>query len=51
LCNSCIIFDNSSQTAPTTVVFESGSRITLDKWNKVITEVAKANVVAYNRPG
>ncbi|KQV46606.1 MULTISPECIES: alpha/beta fold hydrolase [unclassified Duganella] len=38
--------------APATVVFENGSRITLDKWDKVILEVAKeATVFAYNRPG
>ncbi len=38
--------------APATVVFENGSRNTLDKWNKVIPEVAKeATVFAYNRPG
>lgn len=38
--------------APATVVFENGSRITLDKWDKVIPEVAKeATVFAYNRPG
>lgn len=38
--------------APATVVFENGSRITLDKWDKVIPEIAKeANVFAYNRPG
>lgn len=38
--------------APATVVFENGSRNTLDKWEKVIPEVAKeANVFAYNRPG
>jgi pimeloyl-ACP methyl ester carboxylesterase len=35
-----------------TVVFENGSRNTLDKWDKVIPEVAKeATVFAYNRPG
>ncbi|XLZ72272.1 alpha/beta hydrolase family protein [Massilia sp. SR12] len=38
-------------TAPT-VVFENGSRSTLDKWDKVIADVAKeATVFAYNRPG
>lgn len=38
--------------APSTVVFENGSRITLDKWDKVIAEVAKESTVfAYNRPG
>ncbi|WP_426342244.1 alpha/beta fold hydrolase [Pseudoduganella sp. S-14] len=38
--------------APATVVFENGSRITLDKWDKVIAEVAKESTVfAYNRPG
>ncbi|MGW8391488.1 alpha/beta fold hydrolase [Pseudoduganella sp. HUAS MS19] len=38
--------------APATVVFENGSRITLDKWDKVIQEVGKeATVFAYNRPG
>ncbi|SFF82414.1 alpha/beta hydrolase fold [Duganella sp. CF458] len=37
---------------PATVVFENGSRNTLDKWDKVIPEVAKeATVFAYNRPG
>lgn len=35
-----------------TVVFENGSRSTLDKWDKVIAEVAnEATVFAYNRPG
>lgn len=35
-----------------TVIFENGSRNTLDKWDKVIPEVAKdATVFAYNRPG
>jgi pimeloyl-ACP methyl ester carboxylesterase len=38
--------------AAATVVFENGSRNTLDKWDKVIPEVAKeASVFAYNRPG
>lgn len=38
--------------ATATVVFENGSRNTLDKWSKVIPEVAKeATVFAYNRPG
>lgn len=38
--------------APATVVFENGSRITLDKWDKVIQQVGKeATVFAYNRPG
>jgi len=38
--------------APSTVVFENGSRITLDKWDKVIAEVSKESTVfAYNRPG
>ena len=38
--------------APSTVVFENGSRITLDKWDKVIAEVTKESTVfAYNRPG
>jgi pimeloyl-ACP methyl ester carboxylesterase len=42
----------SKPGAPATVVFENGSRITFDKWDKVIPEVAKeANVFAYNRPG
>ncbi|WP_348695613.1 alpha/beta hydrolase family protein [Duganella fentianensis] len=39
-------------TAPYTVVFENGSRVTLDKWDKVIEGVApQASVFAYNRPG
>ncbi|MYM38355.1 alpha/beta fold hydrolase [Duganella qianjiadongensis] len=38
--------------APYTVVFENGSRVTLDKWDKVIEGVApQASVFAYNRPG
>jgi pimeloyl-ACP methyl ester carboxylesterase len=38
--------------APATVIFENGSRNTLDKWDKVIPLVAKdATVFAYNRPG
>jgi len=35
-----------------TVIFENGSRNTLDKWEKVLPLVAKeATVFAYNRPG
>lgn len=35
-----------------TVVFENGSRETLDKWDKVIPAIARdATVFAYNRPG
>lgn len=38
--------------AAATVVFENGSRSTMDKWDKVIPDVAKeATVFAYNRPG
>ncbi len=36
----------------TTVVFENGSRETLDKWSKVIEDIKnEATVFAYNRPG
>lgn len=42
----------ATQGAAATIVFENGSRSTLDKWNKVIPAVAKeANIFAYNRPG
>lgn len=42
----------ANPAAPATVIFENGSRITLDKWDKVIPLVAKeATVFAYNRPG
>jgi pimeloyl-ACP methyl ester carboxylesterase len=35
-----------------TVVFENGSRATVDKWDKVIDGIAsQASVFAYNRPG
>lgn len=35
-----------------TVVFENGSRATVDKWDKVIDGIgARASVFAYNRPG
>jgi alpha-beta hydrolase superfamily lysophospholipase len=38
--------------ASATVVFENGSRATLDKWDKVIDSIApQASVFAYNRPG
>ncbi|RZT09103.1 Alpha/beta hydrolase family protein [Duganella sp. CF402] len=46
----CVALKNPS--APVTVVFENGSRATVDKWDKVIDGIApKANVFAYNRPG
>lgn len=46
----CVALKNSS--APVTVVFENGSRATVDKWDKVIEGVApQASVFAYNRPG
>jgi pimeloyl-ACP methyl ester carboxylesterase len=38
--------------ATATVVFENGSRATVDKWDKVIDGIApQASVFAYNRPG
>jgi pimeloyl-ACP methyl ester carboxylesterase len=38
--------------ASATVVFENGSRATVDKWDKVIDGIApQASVFAYNRPG
>ncbi|SHM45298.1 alpha/beta hydrolase fold [Duganella sacchari] len=38
--------------AQATVVFENGSRATVDKWDKVIDGIApQASVFAYNRPG
>jgi pimeloyl-ACP methyl ester carboxylesterase len=41
-----------NSAASVTVVFENGSRATVDKWNKVIDGVApQASVFAYNRPG
>lgn len=46
----CVALKNPS--APVTVVFENGSRATVDKWGKVIEGVApQASVFAYNRPG
>jgi pimeloyl-ACP methyl ester carboxylesterase len=46
----CVALKNPS--APVTVVFENGSRATVDKWEKVIEGVApQASVFAYNRPG
>jgi pimeloyl-ACP methyl ester carboxylesterase len=38
--------------AEVTVVFENGSRATVDKWDKVIDAIGpRASVFAYNRPG
>lgn len=38
--------------AAATVVFENGSRSTMDSWNKVVADVARdATVFTYNRPG
>jgi len=46
----CVALKNPS--APVTVVFENGSRATVDKWDKVIEGIApQASVFAYNRPG
>lgn len=46
----CVALKNSS--VPLTVVFESGSRATVDKWDKVIQGITpQASVFAYNRPG
>jgi len=45
-----VALKNPAATA--TVVFENGSRATVDKWDKVIDGIApQASVFAYNRPG
>lgn len=45
-----VALKNPATTA--TVVFENGSRATVDKWDKVIDGIApQASVFAYNRPG
>jgi pimeloyl-ACP methyl ester carboxylesterase len=42
----------SLPSSSATVVFENGSRATVDKWDKVIDAIApQASVFAYNRPG